>query len=70
MRPNSLMFISLAYGIYMLGFYINKSVEVFKGVTLSDPTIPISTNFFLVLIFIVFVLEIGLTVINRLFGDD
>ena len=70
MRPNSLMFISLAYGIYMLGFYITRGVEVFKGVSISDPPIPISTSFFFILIFVVFVLEIVLIVINRLFGDD
>lgn len=50
-------FVFIGYGLYCLGFYVSRAVEVYKGVAISNPPIPISTTFIFILVAIVLFIE-------------
>jgi hypothetical protein len=51
----SLIFVG--YGLYCLGFYISKGMEIYKSLGVSPPPIPISTNFLFILLALTLFIE-------------
>lgn len=62
---SGLFFIPLMYGLYSLGYFLNKAVETYKGISISEPPIPISTAFFIILPIVIFTAELILMFVYR-----
>jgi len=67
---SGLFFFPLAWGLYVLGYYLHKAVEIYKGVAISQPPIPISTAFFVISAVVIFFAEIFLLFIYNKISEE
>ena len=70
MKISALVFVPLTYGFYTLGYYLSRTAEIYKGVEITSPPIPITLTFFISLSVAVAFVELIILIIGMVMENN